>query len=616
MLNMQKTFTVLSLFILIITVFTPVERLSATPAETVKYQDLLNQAQEITEEQPEKAITLIREALLIIDENKDPVAASKAYFLLGEAHFVLDELEETIKNYLKAVSIDIASGNDRTAEHINILGNLGYMYDALDQKLIAIGFYEKGLKISRETGQKDEIAANLANIAQIKTIQGYYEEALVYMEEALVIDREIGDEAIIATDLNTIGRVYESWEMYDKAIDYLEQALDIDIRLKMEDKMAIRYNSLGLAYKGWGKYNKALEYFEKALQIDRSLNREEKIALRQANIGSTYMEMQEPDQALSYLGNSLDYFLENDLPSYCATTLNDLGRCYLQKKDYEKAEKSFLHSAKISRENGLKRFLLNSLDYLSRLYRESGQYQKAFNSLNEFVILNDSVFNAESQKKVAEFNAKYELDKKQQENELLRKNHELSQKRQTVIILIFSLSALLLIILLLALMVRLKGNQNRRLLTEKENEKLKMDLEQRNKELTYNAMCIIKNNETVAKIAETIEEAIESGEDPSNLNHLVRKLQHIERDKNWTEFEIRFTKTHQNFYDKLNTLFPGLTPNEKKICAFLKLNMSTKDIASITHQSVHSINVARTRLRKKLGIDQTDENLVNFLAAL
>jgi DNA-binding CsgD family transcriptional regulator len=44
--------------------------------------------------------------------------------------------------------------------------------------------------------------------------------------------------------------------------------------------------------------------------------------------------------------------------------------------------------------------------------------------------------------------------------------------------------------------------------------------------------------------------------------------------------------------------------------------MSTKDIASITHQSVHSINVARTRLRKKLGIDQTDESLVNFLQNL
>jgi tetratricopeptide (TPR) repeat protein len=613
---MKKTSVVLSLFVVIITLFTPTERLTAVPSEKEKYQGWLDRAKEIMEDQPENAMILIKDALQVIDVKKDPSAASRAYFLLGEVYFYLDMTDESVKNYQKAVDIDISSGNDRTPEHINLLGNLGYMYDVMDQKLIALGFYEKALKIARETGQKDEIAANLANIGQLKTIQGYYEEALVFMEEALAIDRGIGDESIIATDLNTIGRVYESWGMFDKAIDYLEQALEIDIRLKMEDKMAIRYNSLGLAYKGWGKYEKALEYFEKALQIDTKLKKDEKIALRQANIGSTYMEMKETDTAISYLVKGLDYFLINDLPSYSATTLNDLGRCYFQKKDYDKAEKSFLQSAAISREYGLVRFLMNSLDYLARVYRESGQYQKALTSLNEFVILNDSVFDAESQKKVAEFNAKYELDKKQQENELLRKNHELSQKRQTVIVLIFSLSALVLVILLLALMIRLKGNQNRRLRAEKENERLKMDLEQRNKELTYNAMCIIKNNETVAKIAETLEDAISSGDDNASLSYMVRKLQNIEREKNWTEFEIRFTQIHENFYNKLNTRFPDLSPNEKKLCAFLKLNMSTKDVAAITHQSVHSINVARTRMRKKLGIDQTDENLVNFLASL
>ena len=616
LLTMKKTLLVYSIIILILTFYKPSERISAKPLSPENYRELLDQAQEIIEDQPDKAIEMLQDALQLIDKDEDPVAASRAYFLFGEACYYLDDPSEAIKNYLVAVDIDILSGNDQTPEHINILGNLGYMYDVLDQKLIALGFYEKALKIARETGQKEEIAANLANISQLKTIQGFYEEALVYMEEALAIDLETGDEAIIATDLNTIGRVYESWGMFDKAVDYIERALAIDRKLNNEDKMAIRYNSLGLVYKGWGRYDRALEYFELALQIDKKRDSEEKVALRLANIGSTYMEMQEPDKAITFLEKGLDYFLKNDLPSYCATALNDLGRCYLQKKEYAKAEKSFLQSADISREHGFIRFLMNSLDYLSRLYRESGQYQKAFHSLHEFVTLNDSVFNAESLKKVAEFNAKYELDKKQQENEILRKDNELSKKRQTVIVLIFSLSALLLIILLLGLLVRLRGNQNRRLHAEKENEKLRMDLEQRNKELTYNAMCIIKNNETVAKIAETLEDAIASGEDHSSLNYMVRKLQNIEREKNWTEFELRFTQIHEGFYQKLNDRFPDLSPNEKKLCAFLKLNMTTKDIAAITHQSVHSINVARTRMRKKLGIDQTEENLVNFLSSL
>jgi tetratricopeptide (TPR) repeat protein len=613
---MKKALISLILFTLVLALFNPFSTLFAGPSEKKQYFHLLDQAEAIVEDDPEQAMILLNQSLLEINEQKDPVSASKAWFLMGEAHFYQDEIEQTITMYLKAVGINIASGNDKTTEHINILGNLGYMYDRLDQRLIAMDFYEQALKIAREIGDIEEIAANLANIGQLKTIQGFYDEAIILMEEALAIDREIGDESTIATDLNTIGRIYDSWGMSEKAIDYFEQALEIDIRMKAEDKMAIRYNSLGLVYKGWGKFDKALEYFNKALEIDSRLGRQEKVALRRANIGSTYLAMNLPEKAITYLETSKEYFIENELPSYMATTMNDLGRCYHQLKDYRKAEGYYLQSVAICREYNLMQFLVNTLDNLAELYNDSKEYEKAFTSLNEFTILNDSLFNAESQKKVAEFQAKYELDKKQREYELLQKDHELAKKRQMVVILVFSISALFLALLLLGLLVRLKSNQNRRLLAEKENEELKQDLEQRNRELTYNAMCIIKNNETVAKIAETIELAIGGNNDQVGINNMVRRLQHIERENNWTEFEVRFTQVHEDFYKTLNSRFPDLTPNEKKLCAFLRLNMSTKDIAAITHQSVHSLNVARTRLRKKLGIDQTDENLVNFLANL
>jgi tetratricopeptide (TPR) repeat protein len=576
----------------------------------------LNIAKGMTENNPADAIKMIRQIISGLNPEKEPATVSLAYFLLGESYYYLDEIDSTIINYEKAIESDITYGNDKTPEHVNILGNLGYMYDSMDQKIIAMDYYQQALRIARETGLKDEIASNLANIAQLKTIQGYYQEAIENMEEALAIDREISEESIIATDLNTIGRIYESWGMYEQAVNYLERALEIDSSLNMADKMAIRYSSLGLVYKGWGKYNQALEYFRKALEIDQKLGNEDKVALRIANIGSTYIDMDQPDQAIIHLENSLKYFTDHKMPSFMASTLNELGRSYYLKKDYPKAEQAFLQSAAICRENDFARFLVTSLDYLSKIYRDSRQYEKAFGYLMEFNSLNDSIFNAETQKKVAEFNARYELDQKQQENELLVRDNELAKKRQIVSVLVFSSAGFFLVIILLTLFVRLKSQQNRRLITEKENERLRMDLEEKHKELTYNAMCIIKNNETVAKIAETLEVALQSGQDERSINNMVRKLQNMEREKNWTEFEVRFTKVHEDFYNKLITRFPDLSPNEKKLCAFLKLNMSTKDIAAITHQSVHSINVARTRMRKKLGIDQTDENLVNFLGSL
>jgi DNA-binding CsgD family transcriptional regulator len=70
------------------------------------------------------------------------------------------------------------------------------------------------------------------------------------------------------------------------------------------------------------------------------------------------------------------------------------------------------------------------------------------------------------------------------------------------------------------------------------------------------------------------------------------------------------------FYKKLINQFPDLSPNEQKICAFLRLNMSTKEISELTGQGVNALEIARTRLRKKLGITNTKTNLVSFISQI
>ena len=81
----------------------------------------------------------------------------------------------------------------------------------------------------------------------------------------------------------------------------------------------------------------------------------------------------------------------------------------------------------------------------------------------------------------------------------------------------------------------------------------------------------------------------------------------------WEEFEIRFQKVHSEFYQNLQKRFPELSPAERKLAALLRLDMSSKDISTLTGQSIKSVEVARSRLRKKLEITSQDINLVNFL---
>ncbi len=81
----------------------------------------------------------------------------------------------------------------------------------------------------------------------------------------------------------------------------------------------------------------------------------------------------------------------------------------------------------------------------------------------------------------------------------------------------------------------------------------------------------------------------------------------------WNELELNFEQTHEIFYKNLLNQFPSLTQNERKLCAYLHLNLSTKDISAISSQSMRSIEIARTRLREKLGLKGSDDSLYTFL---
>lgn len=95
--------------------------------------------------------------------------------------------------------------------------------------------------------------------------------------------------------------------------------------------------------------------------------------------------------------------------------------------------------------------------------------------------------------------------------------------------------------------------------------------------------------------------------------NLIKQMQKGSEEEIWKEFETRFQQVHNAFYEHLLNQFPALSPSELRLCAFLRLNLSTKEICKITGQNTASLNVARVRLRKKLGLSNSPINLITFL---
>jgi len=133
---------------------------------------------------------------------------------------------------------------------------------------------------------------------------------------------------------------------------------------------------------------------------------------------------------------------------------------------------------------------------------------------------------------------------------------------------------------------------------------LNSQLNAKNRELTSKALLIANNNKILEEAVETIDNYL-SNENPDKkeLRRLKSHLQGIYEEKSWEDFIKHFEDVHPNFYKNITEKYPDLTTGELKICAFLKMNLNTKEISQITNQTTKSIEVARTRIRKKLGID-------------
>ncbi|GAB1418046.1 hypothetical protein MASR2M12_08110 [Bacteroidales bacterium] len=141
------------------------------------------------------------------------------------------------------------------------------------------------------------------------------------------------------------------------------------------------------------------------------------------------------------------------------------------------------------------------------------------------------------------------------------------------------------------------------------------DLLQKKNELANISIRLVQNSQLNEKLMKDVQQLKES-DDPKarKLAANIEKNYRLAMNKSlWFEFEKRFNEVHINFYNKLSNIYRDLTPNERKLCAFLKMGLSTKEIAAITFQNAKSIDMARYRLRKKLCI-ANNESFPSFLS--
>ncbi|HDY88453.1 MAG TPA: tetratricopeptide repeat protein [bacterium] len=290
--------------------------------------------------------------------------------------------------------------------------NLGTILQNEGNYDLALSNFLKSLSLCEETGNKTGIAGCLNNIGAIHFYLKNYEKTLEYWGQSLSMEKKSGNTKRIAVMLNNIGVVYEKQKDFDKALEHHHESLKF--REEAGDKAGIAQSNQNIAiiYARREKFQEAINYFEKSLEMRKQLGDKRGVSQTTGNIGLLYLEWAE-------------YQRKKDIP------LNIFTAKYQKAKNY--IEESLKIAKDINAKNEIKYAYLN----LSEIYEKQNNPDEALRYYKLYSSIKDTLFTEESSGKIAEMDAKYQVEKAKSEKEALEKDKALqgaSLKLQRIII--------------------------------------------------------------------------------------------------------------------------------------------------------------------------------------
>ncbi|WP_109830532.1 tetratricopeptide repeat protein [Reichenbachiella versicolor] len=493
------------------------------------------------------------------------------------------------------------------------------IFFALTEKGVA-NHFEVTLNIDNSIDSDESLNMRLQSVNRSSN-QGDYNQAF---DQAMQLKSELYHSTNLEARIDLLFNIvflYLIFEQDEKARDEFYSVNDVlfsNIQSHKDSTKLLRkfYRIQGrLEMEAGNNYPKAEEFILKGIRISEELPKSNiSLYYDQLNLAELYIKMYRLDEAEVIL-KSLESRFDNS-PKH----INDLlfynkGIFYLKK---QKTDSAILYLEKsLSRLNERDVHFdikVKILEHLEKLYTEKGNVQKAYQCLSEAKAMSDQAFNIKSpsNNSFLEIRDRNAEKIRIQQTELLKNEKDLLRLR---LILYIGTLVVLILVILFYFIKRLrkteteKKNLEQRQETEKQMQKDK--LEQKNKELLSSAMQLIERDSLQEEVKKHLDSMQFKKENEPTIQKIINSLK-IDRSKKWEEFDVHFTALNHKFFSTLKEQFPELTKTDLKICAFINLGFSSKDMAQIMGLGVDGINTSRSRLRKKMGLSR-DVVLIDFL---
>ena len=572
--------------------------------DTNKVITLLELGDQYEHNKPDSALVYYHRALDISKQFKSQKLIAKCSRYIGIIYYYQGFYTKAIDYHIKSLNAYKIIGDKKGIS--GSYNNIGLVYEYQGAYTKAISYYLKSLKISEEIGDKKVIQSAYNNIGGIHYNQGSYDEALSYFFKSLKISKEIGIKKGVADSYNNIGSIYRQQGFEDKSLQYHLKSLKIKEEIGDKRGLFSSYQNLGVSYYTKGSYDKTLSYYLKSLNIAEEMDDKHGIATTYLNISALNIRLAD------------------------STAINETQRIEYLKKAIKNSSRSY----KLAKEIGSLPLVSEACNSLMNTYSKLGNYKRAIEFSEIYIISKDSLFDKTKTKELAKIEAKYEYQKQTEidslahvneikiKDQVLLREKEVSKMKIITFVIIGSIILIVTLLIIYLQRGRIKKNkmisQQEKELTnvnlknkELENKNLLSELEYKHKEVVNFALHIAEKNDFLENLQKTLN-ASNDQIDPKTLKKLI--AQNLSTEKDREEFNANIESLNDSFFLKLDEKFPKLTKTDKRLCALLRLNLSSKEIASIQNISPNSVDVNRYRLRKKLDIT-TDKDLSNFLNA-
>ncbi len=414
-------------------------------------------------------------ALKLAKQTKKTTELAGLYYDIGTFYYAIDSFQQSVDAHKKALIIS-KSENDtvgilKAEQAIAVmLWRMGKLKEAEKHYLIS-------LDIAKEMKDSSTLVRVTNSLGAVYWGYGNFHSAFKYFKQAAQLSSATGNYKKLSLIMSNIGLIYSEWGETDKAMDEFKEALKIAKKEDFAYSMAYAYVNIGDLTMKLSKYENARQYYDSALVYYKKDSRKMGITLAYRSIAKTFLLKQNYKQAIRYYNLAIKTAKEINTQHHLAIALQGLAQTYFELNKFSLSKKYAFECMEISKEENYKDIIKDIYFLLSDISEKEHNLKGALMYYKKASALKDSVFNESHGKQIAEMQAKYEIEKAERENAILRKeeqvkNLEIKANQSKIRFQSIFLSVLLIILAITGVLV-LKLLQTRKKLLESQKLLLK-----------------------------------------------------------------------------------------------------------------------------------------------